>query len=526
MKITVVVVALVAVLVGETASAAVVPAWRRSQPLDLTRTKVRDSEWCDEVLGCLELNDDWSSEDRINVLPYSRAAINTQFRLHTRTAPAEEQDFFISADKTAIDATTFDPSKPIKFITHGFIDTGNTQWLKDMAHAFLVYGDYNVIRVDWGDGSLPMYFQATANTRVVGLEIAYLVNFFIDEYGVDPANVHLLGHSLGSHVSGYAGEKITNLGRISGLDPAGPYFTDTPAFIRLDNTDAVYVDNIHTDAKSILLLGYGTEQPMGNIDFYPNSGRNQPGCDPVDIGIEFISDIPDGVRDLAACSHGRSYKLYTDSLYEPCPYLAHVCADYDSFELGRCATCAEDNSKCAFMGIHADEYTQKTDINTKMYFDTDKDEPYCYYHYQVIVDTAHPKEADDWVQGHLDIWLFGDNGNTIENVRLTEDHERFEHGQPKYFMFTSHIDVSRVIRMEAYWRYDDSLFDPGSYCFLLTCNSALYVRSIQISSMEYYPETSRLDHTKVLCQVGEDYIKIKNKHTEFLVWDESCVFSV
>ncbi|XP_042235179.1 pancreatic triacylglycerol lipase-like isoform X2 [Homarus americanus] len=519
------VVVVVMVLVGGTVAA--VPAWRRSIPLDLTNKLTTGTEWCDDVLGCLDLNNDWYTTTRpINVLPLTRAHINTRFLLHTRAEPAESEKFYISADKDAIDATTFDPAKPIKIICHGFIDTGNTVWLKDMAKAFLSYGDYNVIRVNWGDGSLPMYFQATANTRVVGLEIAYLVNFFISEYGVDPANVHLLGHSLGSHVSGYAGEKIKNLGRISGLDPAGPYYTSTPSFIRLDDTDAVYVDNIHTDADSILMLGYGTEQAMGNVDFYPNSGHDQPGCIPVTIALEFITDIPDGVRDLVACSHGRAYKLYTDSLYEPCPYTAHECFDYDSFELGRCATCNDDNSKCAHMGIHADEYTHKDRVNVRMYFDTDKVSPYCYYHYQLIVDTAHPKKAEDWVQGHLDVWLYGDNGNSIDKVRLTKNHERFDHGQPKYFMFTSHIDVSRVIRMEVHWAYDATLYDPGSYCFMMLCNRTLYIRSIRISSMEYTPEVNRIDHQKDLCTPGHDYTEVKTGHTNVLVWDETCAFNV
>ena len=30
------------------------------------------------------------------------------------------------------------------------------------------------------------------------------------------ADMHMIGHSLGAHISGYAGEKITGLGRISG----------------------------------------------------------------------------------------------------------------------------------------------------------------------------------------------------------------------------------------------------------------------------------------------------------------------
>lgn len=41
------------------------------------------------------------------------------------------------------------------------------------------------------------------------------------------------------------------------------------------------------------------------------------------------------------------------------------------------------------------------------------------YHYQIVIDTAHPKNAEDWVQGHLTLWLYGDNGNVIEKVQIT-----------------------------------------------------------------------------------------------------------
>lgn len=36
--------------------------------------------------------------------------------------------------------------------------------------------DLNVIVVDWAGGSLPLYTQATANTRLVGLELGYFIN--------------------------------------------------------------------------------------------------------------------------------------------------------------------------------------------------------------------------------------------------------------------------------------------------------------------------------------------------------------
>lgn len=69
-------------------------------------------------------------------------------------------------------------------------------------------------------------------------------------------DVHLIGHSLGAHTAGYAGEKLEGaIGRITGLDPAEPYFQGMPSHLRLDYTDAQLVDVIHTDGKSILFLG-------------------------------------------------------------------------------------------------------------------------------------------------------------------------------------------------------------------------------------------------------------------------------
>ncbi|XP_068239830.1 pancreatic triacylglycerol lipase-like [Palaemon carinicauda] len=507
-------------------SAASIPTWRTSEAVNWEQSKSRkETKWCDDVLGCLVLNDDWYWAGRpFNVLPDPRSEINTRFLLHTREDNGENKDTFITADQATIDASTFDPSKPIKFIIHGFIDTGFSNWLMDMTRSLLNYGDYNVIRVDWGGGSLPMYYSAAANSRVVGLEVAYLVNFFIDIYGVDPANIHLLGHSLGSHASGYAGEKITGLGRITGLDPAGPYFTNAPSFIRIDNTDAIFVDIIHTDASSILSLGYGTEQAMGNVDFYPNSGHDQPGCSPIAIAIELITDLIDGIRDLVACSHQRAIFLFTDSLKEPCPYLARECIDYASFEMGRCATCGDDNSQCARMGIRADEYTHKDRVNVKMYLDTDGVPPYCYFHYQVVVDTAYPRNAEQWVKGNLRLWLYGDNGKFIEDVKLTKEHERFDHGQPKHFMMKSHTDLSRVFRLEVKWTYDASLLEPGSYCWLFFCNKSLYLQSIKISPMDYYPEENRLDHETTLCNAGK-VTEIKSRHTKVLISDSVCVYT-
>ena len=43
------------------------------------------------------------------------------------------------------------------------------------------------------------------------------------------------------------------IGRISGLDPAAPLFEDMPTFVRLDPSDALFVDVIHSDAGNNVL---------------------------------------------------------------------------------------------------------------------------------------------------------------------------------------------------------------------------------------------------------------------------------
>ena len=90
--------------------------------------------------------------------------------------------------------------------------------------------------------------------------------------------IHCIGHSLGAHVCGFLGQAVKEdtkydkpiLERITGMDPAGPYFfhnfvDDFPNGQdgqRLDPTDASHVDIIHTDQ----LLGSMTI--MGETDFY------------------------------------------------------------------------------------------------------------------------------------------------------------------------------------------------------------------------------------------------------------------
>lgn len=119
---------------------------------------------------------------------------------------------------------------------------------------------------------------------------------------------HLVGFSLGAHVAGFAGAELGNLSRITGkpklpkirrrksspsfiqgLDPAGPLFESQDPRARLDQTDAEFVDVIHSNGENLILGGLGSYQPMGHVDFYPNGGRMQKGCSNIFVGA--VSDI-------------------------------------------------------------------------------------------------------------------------------------------------------------------------------------------------------------------------------------------
>ncbi len=139
----------------------------------------------------------------------------------------------------------------------------------------------------------------------MGIEVGKLIQAIaLKHINMSGESFHLIGHSLGAHVSGYAGRWVKSkanmtLGRITGLvsslifkkqilikiwnkfnvkDPAGPYFENANTDYRLDPSDAQFVDAIHTDALHTFKLGFGIKQPVGHVDFYPNGGEIQPDC--------------------------------------------------------------------------------------------------------------------------------------------------------------------------------------------------------------------------------------------------------
>ena len=76
---------------------------------------------------------------------------------------------------------------------------------------------------------------------------------------------------------------------ILGLDPAGYLFEDANEKYHLDKSDANFVDVIHTNGESLAFGGLGIWKAIGHVDFYPNGGKSQRGCQNLFVG---------GVKDL------------------------------------------------------------------------------------------------------------------------------------------------------------------------------------------------------------------------------------
>ncbi|KAG9510724.1 Lipase member H, partial [Fragariocoptes setiger] len=176
------------------------------------------------------------------------------------------------------------------------------------------------------------YPKTAAATKTLG---SYLGEFLLKLhrlYNYDLSLMHLVGFSLGSHVSGFAGKYVKAnsnqmIGRITGLDPAGPCFSNKKPDDRLDRGDALYVDVVHSSSYI-----FGMSQRIGHRDVYVNGGKLQPNC-------KWYNPL---------CQHIVSQALYVVQNFV-CQAVAYQCDSYKDFEAGRCASCDDDGTGCTLV---------------------------------------------------------------------------------------------------------------------------------------------------------------------------------
>merc|ERR1712025_712610 len=268
----------------------------------------------------------------------------------------------------------FNKDLPFKVLTHGFSARVYEDDKTSFVEAWMNKYDkqVNVILVDWrnlaswtgfDDWDNYVYDLAARNCIDVGEFVGMCLSGLSNRFSIPGANFNFAGHSLGSHVMGKAGRTFTAnqqnsdlVGRISGLDPAGPRFVDGPyvdaipelAENILSKESAAFVDVIHTNGASkpcaycaTLKRRNGILHQLGHMDFYPDGGSVQTGC------LLGPDAYPGGF-----CSHGRATKYFLHSIREPLLFPSVNCASVEECNKERATT----HQISGYMGEEARNY--------------------------------------------------------------------------------------------------------------------------------------------------------------------------
>ncbi|XP_063812408.1 lipase member I [Pseudophryne corroboree] len=320
------------------------------------------------------------------------------------------------------------------FITHGYRPTGSPPvWLDEIVQKLLATDDFNIILVDWNRGATTvLYHIAAAKSRQVADILKSLIDTMLSQGG-SLDSIYMIGVSLGAHISGFVGKMYNgSIGRITGLDPAGPLYNGKPPEDRLHYTDAKFVDVIHSDTD-----GLGYKETLGHIDFYPNGGTDQPGCPRTILsGSEYFK-----------CDHQRSVFLYISSLNDTCSIFTFPCGDYRDYRIGKCLDCKEYAPlTCPVLGFHADKWKKylvvKNPPVTKAFFDTASMKPFCIFHYHLDFITSNTKTR----RGYITIKLVSESGNVTES-NLNQDQATFEQNKEVSLLAKFDQDLEKIVKV-------------------------------------------------------------------------------
>jgi len=276
-------------------------------------------------------------------------------------------------------------------------------------------------------------------------------------------SVWLIGHSLGAHIAGFVGKRRPGIGRITGLDPAEPFFQGYPVDARLDPSDANFVDVIHSDIASIFAGGFGSKDLMGHVDFFPNGGYNQPGCR--NMTIKDVDGVESG-KIYVACNHQRAYKLFIESMKakvegRSCHFKAHRCSSYESYMREECQDCGKGG--CTFMGPDALATRPKTnEKHVKMYLITLDKAPYCaeqFFDTSVEISSGSSKD-----RGQIFVKLNAKDEDIQQEITATTK-DNLLPGQSLHRLNVrrERLGIEEIpemqIRFKHYWSY----IDPSSW---------------------------------------------------------------
>eukprot|EP00091_Calanus_sinicus_P021194 TRINITY_DN6159_c0_g1_i4.p1 TRINITY_DN6159_c0_g1~~TRINITY_DN6159_c0_g1_i4.p1 ORF type:complete len:334 (-),score=111.40 TRINITY_DN6159_c0_g1_i4:39-1040(-) len=264
-----------------------------------------------------------------------------KFFLWTRQNPDDYDTVELTQESLA--KSHFDSTHPTVILAHGWNSHGDG-FGAHLAEAYFEVGDYNVFAIEWGDlETWANYPQAAIRTRAVGEHSANLVKILSDVGAFQ--NIHVVGHSLGLMWQDFMAKKVQAMGlgtfeRVTGLDPAEPFFDIAGPDERIDKTDAKFVDIIHTNSGMLWNGCLSIKKSVGHVDIYPAGGSHQPGCVEACI-IPDIMCYNISIEDLikGGCSHERSVSYYKESITARTggeEFIGWNCPSWEDFQEGNC----------------------------------------------------------------------------------------------------------------------------------------------------------------------------------------------
>ncbi|XP_031762870.2 lipase member H-B-like, partial [Galleria mellonella] len=239
------------------------------------------------------------------------------------------KEFKFNEANEVISSHWYNPNRTTVIFTHGFRGNPRGPAVTAVINSYLEQGKSNVALLNWEKLAAPVLSNmfnsyvnwAASNAKKVGEMFAQTLQN-LSEAGLNLSNTHLVGHSLGAHLFGIAGNILSKEGTqvawITGLDPASVGFENRPLSSKLHAGSAGFVDVIHSDPDR-----YGYKRQMGTVDFWPNY-RNfgpviQPGCSNRQHSIFSAEDL---------CNHNRCWQILVDSLKYPGTLIGRYAENY------------------------------------------------------------------------------------------------------------------------------------------------------------------------------------------------------
>ncbi|KAL7734948.1 hypothetical protein ACLKA6_011214 [Drosophila palustris] len=227
-----------------------------------------------------------------------------EFLLHTRRNPKTPQR--IEPEVESLLRSSFFALEPIVLSIPQWQGNSSSR----LTAALLERQACNVFGLDLTDTRTESEIVASVSSLIVLLH---------QQFDVPLRQQQLVGFAEGGHLAGAVAEQVQQLlgekmPRITALDPSG----DSDKFThRLSPQDASFVEVVHTNGREL-----GTMEQLGDVDFYPNGGKEQPGCE--------------NTTDSDACSHERALDLAVEMWSTANDFVSAQCASVEDMSAQNC----------------------------------------------------------------------------------------------------------------------------------------------------------------------------------------------